>query len=107
MSAIETDCRIGADVIYQINKRETPGYEEQEYEAPGRGIVTAVEVGPHVTVITVHCKRHDGTEHDETVIEGADLIEWPHDGPDPSEGEYFPMLPGIAWDYEYDGYPTP
>lgn len=77
MTNSAADPRIGADVIYHVNKRETFAHEEQQYEAPGRGIVTAVETGPHVTAITVHCKRHDGTEHDETLIEGQDVIEWP------------------------------
>jgi hypothetical protein len=103
---MQTDPRLGADVIYQVNKRETTGPDEQEYEAPGRGIVTAVEVGPYITTITVHCRRHDGTEYDETLIEGTDFIEWPDDGPDSNEDERAPMLPGIAWDHEYDGYPS-
>lgn len=81
MTSSATDRRLGADVIYHVNTRETFAYERQEYEAPGRGIVTAIETGPHVTAITVHCKRHDGTEYDETLIEGQDVIEWPDEAP--------------------------
>jgi hypothetical protein len=77
----QPDPRIGADVVYHVNKRETPGHGEQAYEPPGRGIVTAVTVGPNVAVITVHGKRHDGTEHDVTLIEGQDVIDWPERTP--------------------------
>lgn len=104
---METDPRLGADAIYQINKRETTGPDDQEYEAPGRGIVTAIEVGPNVTAITVHRKRHDGTEYDVTLIDGTDLIEWPDEVESASEAEYRDPQIGTAWDYDYDGYPTP
>lgn len=104
-TAAEPDPRIGADVIYQIDKRETTGPENREYGAPGRGTVTAIEVGPYITTITVHCKRHDGAEHDETLIEGTDLIEWPEDAEPESEAEYRDPQIGTAWDNEYDGYP--
>jgi hypothetical protein len=101
----EVEDFLGADVIYQINTRETTGPDDQEYEAPGRGIVTAIEVGPYITTITVHCKRHDGTGRDVTLIEGTDVIEWPEGTEPESEAEYRDPQSGTAWDCDYDGYP--